>query len=65
MKICPLMSNSESSVNCTPDCNWFDHQKNGCIVFSMKSLLDDIKAETVGIEDYVEWIESNIPRSRG
>lgn len=62
MKICPLMSNSEGSVNCTPDCNWFDRQKDGCIVFSIKLLLDDIQDDTVSIESNVKWIESNIPQ---
>lgn len=63
MKICPLMSNSESSINCTPDCSWFDAKKSGCIVISIKSLLDDILNDTSSMESNLSWIESNIPHT--
>lgn len=62
MKICPLMSNSESSVYCTPGCNWFDPQKDGCIVFSIRQMMEDIMGDTTGIENNISLIESNIPQ---
>lgn len=58
MKICPLMSNSEGSIDCTSECNWFDQQKGGCIVISIKSLLDEVCNHTNSIDDNVSWIES-------
>lgn len=63
MNICPLMSNSESSITCTSDCSWYDRQKGGCIVISIRSMLDDILNDTSSLESNVSWIESNIPHA--
>lgn len=57
MLICPLMSNSAGSVNCTSDCKWFDSRKGECIVFSMQAQLDELQHQTKSIEDNVADIE--------
>jgi|GEM_PF-1807394 len=62
MKICPLMSDSAGSVYCTPECNWFDQEKGGCIVFSMQRLMEDIAGDMASIESKVRRIESNMPQ---
>lgn len=62
MKICPLMRDSEIPVYCTPECSWFDPQRDGCIVFSMRLLMEGIAGDMESVEKNIRRIEANMPQ---